>query len=53
VPDFLRHILNYIHLYVDVGAGSSVGIATGYELDGPRIESSGFGGLVVSMLASG
>jgi hypothetical protein len=33
-------------------AGSSVGIATGYGLDGPGIES-GFGGLVVSMLASG
>jgi hypothetical protein len=34
--------------------GRSVGIATGYGLDGPGIESlSGFGGLVVSMLASG
>jgi hypothetical protein len=33
--------------------GSSVGIANGYGLDGPGIESSGFGGLVVSMLASG
>jgi hypothetical protein len=32
---------------------SSVGIATGYGLDGPGIESSGYGGLVVSMLASG
>jgi hypothetical protein len=27
------------------GLGSSVGIATGYELEGPGIESSGFGGL--------
>jgi hypothetical protein len=35
------------------GPGSSVGIATDYGLDGPGIESSGFGGLVVSMLASG
>jgi hypothetical protein len=34
------------------GPGSSVGIATGYGLDGPGIES-GFGGLVVNMLASG
>jgi hypothetical protein len=34
-------------------AGYSVGIATGYRLDGPGIESSGFGGLGVSMLASG
>jgi hypothetical protein len=36
------------------GPGSSVGIATGYGLDGPGIESgSGFGGLGVCMLASG
>jgi hypothetical protein len=35
------------------GPGSSVGIATDYGLDGPGIESSGFGGLVVSVLASG
>jgi hypothetical protein len=33
------------------GPGSSVGIATGYGLDGPG--TSGFGGLVVSMLATG
>jgi hypothetical protein len=33
--------------------GSSVGIATENGLDGPGIEFSGFGGLVVSMLASG
>jgi hypothetical protein len=35
------------------GPGSSVGIATGYGLDGPGIESSGFGGLRVCVLASG
>jgi hypothetical protein len=35
------------------GPGRSVGIATGYGLDGPGIESGGFGGLVVSILASG
>jgi hypothetical protein len=35
------------------GRVSSAGIATGYGLDGPGIESSGFGGLGVSMLASG
>jgi hypothetical protein len=34
------------------GPGSSVGIATGYGLDSPGIES-GFGGLGVCMLASG
>jgi hypothetical protein len=37
-----------------MGRDSSVGIATGYGLNGPGIEShSGFGGLGVSMLASG
>jgi hypothetical protein len=36
-----------------VGQDSSVGIATDYRLEGPGIESSGFGGLAVSMLASG
>jgi hypothetical protein len=35
------------------GPGSSVGIATGYGLDSPGIESSGFGGLGVCVLASG
>jgi hypothetical protein len=35
------------------GPRSSVGIATDYGLDGRWIESSGFGGLGVSMLASG
>jgi hypothetical protein len=35
------------------GPGNSVGIASGYGLDGPGIESSGFGGLGVCMLASG
>jgi hypothetical protein len=34
------------------GPDSSVGIATGYGLDGPGVES-GFGGLGVCMLASG
>jgi hypothetical protein len=35
------------------GPGSSVGMATGYGLNGPGIESSGFGGLGVCVLASG
>jgi hypothetical protein len=35
------------------GRDSSVGLATDYGLDGPGIECSGFGGVVVSMLASG
>jgi hypothetical protein len=35
------------------GPDSSVGIATGYGLDGPGIEFSGFGGLGVCILASG
>jgi hypothetical protein len=39
--------------YKKSGPGSSVSIATDYGLDGPGIESSGVGGLVVSMLASG
>jgi hypothetical protein len=37
-------------IYFMCGPGSSVGIATDYGLDGLRIESCGFGGLVVSML---
>jgi hypothetical protein len=37
----------------ECGPGSSVGIATGYGLDGPGFECSGFGGLGVCMLASG
>jgi hypothetical protein len=40
-------------LSLHYGSGSSVGIATDYGLDGPEIESSGFGGIGVSMLASG
>jgi hypothetical protein len=42
-----------LHRSFKSGLGSSVGIVTGYGLDGPEIESSGFGGLGVSMLASG
>jgi hypothetical protein len=55
---------NWLHnqndnlVFTDVSIGnygpdSSVGIATGYGLDGPGIEFGGFGGLGVSMLASG
>jgi hypothetical protein len=40
-------------MFVIGGPGSSVDIATGYGLDGPGIESSGFGGLGVCVLASG
>jgi hypothetical protein len=29
----------YIHIYIVCGSNSSVGIATGYGLDGPEIES--------------
>jgi hypothetical protein len=43
----------YYYIYSFVGRNSSVGIATGYGLNGPGIESSVFGGLGVSMLASG
>jgi hypothetical protein len=46
----------YLLFFLDLqssGSGSLVGIATGYGLDGPGIEFSGFGGLGVCVLASG
>jgi hypothetical protein len=46
-------ISNPHYYYYYCGPGSSVGIATDYGLDGPGIESSGFGGLGVCVLASG
>jgi hypothetical protein len=52
-PRFLTACnVNNTQLYV-LGLRSSVGIESGYGLDGPGIEFSGFGGRVVSMLASG
>jgi hypothetical protein len=36
----MKIIIKIIYLYLFCGPGSSVGIATGYELDGPEIESS-------------
>jgi hypothetical protein len=49
----LAWITKFCNLLSKYEPGSSVGIATGYELDGPGIEFSGFGGLGVCVLASG
>jgi hypothetical protein len=49
-------VLIYVNDFTTVllsGQGSLVSIVTDYGLDRPGIESSGFGGLVVSMLPSG
>jgi hypothetical protein len=35
----LQHFQLYHLIFLDCGPGSSVGIATGYELDDPGIES--------------
>jgi hypothetical protein len=46
-------LLSKTGMSLDMGRDRSVGIATGDGLDGPGIESPSFGGLGVSMLASG